>query len=330
MQNPTVNKTVSTPKRPAALSAIFCLLLFASLCLPARAQSLSLDRDRGREMLKAIKDDIKKNYYDPSIRGMDLETRFRQAEEEVKQAKSLGQITAAIAQALLDLNDSHTVFLPPAQTTRVEYGWQMQMFGPACYVVAVKPGSDAEAQGLKPGDRVLSINNHTPTREDLWKMRYFYNVLSPQTGLSVVVQSPGAQPRPLNLAARVRTGKIALGGYNDWMALQREYENDRRLNAHRFLDVGEDLLVWRMPAFDLPDDKVDDFIGKARKKKALILDLRGNGGGYESTMLRLIGGVFDHDVKLGDIKRRQETKPLVAKSRGADAFKGELTVLIDS
>jgi C-terminal processing protease CtpA/Prc len=47
-------------------------------------------------------------------------------------------------------------------------------------------------------------------------------------------------------------------------------------------------------------------------------------------MLRLIGNVFDHDVKVGDIKRRKETKPLVAKSRGNDAFKGQLTVLIDS
>ena len=140
MQNPTVNNTFLTPRRPAAaLSALFCLLLLAPLCLPARAQSIDLDRDRGREMLKAVKGDIKKNYYDPYVRGIDLETRFRQAEEEVKQAKSLGQITAAIAQALLDLNDSHTFFLPPAQTTRVEYGWQMQMFGPVCYVVAVNP-----------------------------------------------------------------------------------------------------------------------------------------------------------------------------------------------
>ena len=330
MQNPPLKKHPRSLAPSAAVAALLCLPLFAPLCPRVGAQSLGFDRDRGREMLSAIKSDIKNNYYDPNVRGMDLETRFRQAEEEVKQAKSLGQITAAIAQALLDLNDSHTFFLPPSQTTRVEYGWLMQMFGTACYVVAVKPGSDAEAQGLKPGDRVLSINNHTPTREDLWKMRYFYNVLSPQNGLSVVVQSPGEQPRPLNLAAKVRTGKVVLGGYNDWMQLEREYQRDRRLNTHRFVDVGDDLFLWRMAAFDLPDEKVDDIMGRARKKKAMILDLRGNGGGYETTMLRLIGSFFDRDVKVGDIKRRKETKPLVAKSRGNDAFEGQLTVLIDS
>jgi carboxyl-terminal processing protease len=69
---------------------------------------------------------------------------------------------------------------------------------------------------------------------------------------------------------------------------------------------------------------------RARKRKALILDLRGNPGGDEETMLRLIGNLFDHDVTIGELKRRKETKPLVAKSRGESAFKGELVVLVDS
>jgi predicted metalloprotease with PDZ domain len=47
------------------------------------------------------------------------------------------------------------------------------MSGPNCYVVAVRPGSDAEAKGLRQGDRIISINNFTPTREVLWKMKYF-------------------------------------------------------------------------------------------------------------------------------------------------------------
>ncbi len=44
----------------------------------------------------------------------------------------------------------------------------------------------------------------------------------------------------------------------------------------------------------------------------------------------MVGSLFDHDVKIADIKRRKETKPLLAKTRGNDAFKGQLVVLIDS
>ena len=72
-------------------------------------------------------------------------------------------------------------------------------------------------------------------------------------------------------------------------------------------------------------------MSKARKHKTLVLDLRGNGGGAEKTLLRVLGNLFDHDVKVGDIQRRKEVKPLVAKTRGADnIFKGDLIVLVDS
>jgi C-terminal processing protease CtpA/Prc len=47
-------------------------------------------------------------------------------------------------------------------------------------------------------------------------------------------------------------------------------------------------------------------------------------------MLRMISNFFDRDIKVGDIKRRKETKPLIAKTRGRDAFTGTLIVLIDS
>jgi C-terminal processing protease CtpA/Prc len=329
LHNINVPHRFSVPALKLTVAAILSLTVFA--LAPTHAQSLSFDRERGRAMLSEIKSELKKNYYDPTIRGIDVDARFHQAEEEINQATSLGQITAAIAQALLDLDDSHTFFLPPSQTMRVDYGWQMQMIGQNCYVTAVRPGSDAEAKGLKAGDRIISVNNFPPTRADLWKMKYFYNVLNPHTVMSMVIQSPGGQPHPLDIAAKVRTGKVIIGDtLSDWEDLEREYQNNQRLNSHRYIEIGDDLFIWRMPAFDLPKEKVDDMMGKVRKKKALILDLRGNGGGQEDTLLRLIGHFFDHDVKVGDIERRKESRPLVAKSHGNQIFTGQLIVLTDS
>src|SRR5438067_1343693 len=113
-----------------------------------------------------------------------------------------------IAQAVLDLNDSHTTFVPPSRTARINYGWRMQMIGDKCFVTAVQPGSDAEAKGLKPGDQVLSVNGFQPTRDNLWKMQYLFNVLRPQPGLQVEVVSPGGnQARQIELMAKIRQGK---------------------------------------------------------------------------------------------------------------------------
>ena len=85
-----------------------------------------------------------------------------------------------------------------------------------------------------------------------------------------------------------------------------------------------------MPQFDLTDGQVDDMMNKVAKHRALILDLRGNGGGYVDTLQRLVGNIFDRDIKIGEVKRRNESKPFIAKTRGEKAFKGELVVLVDS
>jgi C-terminal processing protease CtpA/Prc len=68
----------------------------------------------------------------------------------------------------------------------------------------------------------------------------------------------------------------------------------------------------------------------ARKHKALVLDLRENPGGAVSTLERMLGSVFDHDLKIADRIGRKELKPQMAKTRGNDTFDGKLVVLIDS
>jgi C-terminal processing protease CtpA/Prc len=90
-------------------------------------------------------------------------------------------------------------------------------------------------------------------------------------------------------------------------------------------------MVWKMPEFgNISKDQLDEIMDKAKRHKALIIDMRDNGGGEEELMLRLLGNLFDHDVKIGDIKRRKETKPLIAKTRGKDVFNGQLVMLVDS
>ena len=298
------------------------------------AQSFDrIERERALTMLGNVKDQLKKNYYDPTIRGMDVDVRFKAAEDKIKQATSLGQAFGIIAQVLLDLDDSHTKFYPPSRPDRIDYGWEMQMIGDECYVVAVKPGSDAAAQGLKEGDRIIAVERFQPTRKEFWKMRYFYNTLSPRAGFNLVVQSPGGQPREMNLRSKVTPGKRVLDLRSDIEvnAILREMEDDAKLGRHRYYEDIGGVFVWKMPAFDLAESSVDEIMSKARGRKALVLDLRGNGGGAETTLLRLLGHFFDHDVKMADIKTRKESKPVIAKTRGKNnIFEGKVVVLVDS
>lgn len=308
-------------------------LLFAFCALQSvQGQPTTLDsyRSQSLDIIKNIKQDINKNYYDPKFRGIDLDAFFKTTEEKVKAAGSIGEMLGIIARALMEFNDSHTFFLIPKPKDEVEQGWIAQMIGDKCYVVAVKPKSDAETKGLKPGDEVMTLGGNVPTRVNLWKLWYFFQF---QTGNSLMVKSPEQQSRPLVVMAKIVPGKAV---YNlssttgsDRVDLIRQWENYALLRRHRIVEA-KDFLIWKMPQFG-DSEVVADVMEKARKRKALILDLRGNAGGYEETLLRLIGSVFDHDVKVGDIKSRKETKPLNAKTRGSDrVFVGKLVVLVDS
>ena len=56
------------------------------------ATSAKANRERGLEMLKNIKDTLKENYYDPNFRGIDIEVRFRAAEQKIRELEGIGEI----------------------------------------------------------------------------------------------------------------------------------------------------------------------------------------------------------------------------------------------
>jgi carboxyl-terminal processing protease len=299
----------------------------------ARAQGFgNFGREHGRAVLKSLKGDLEKNYYDESIRGEILDSRFKQAEEKINAATSTGQVLGVIAQALVDLNDSHTFFLPPQRVSRTQYGWQMQMIGDDCFVVAVKPGSNAEAKGLRPGDKILSLDGFQPSREELWKVRYAYYTLRPQPGMRLVRQDPSGEESQLDVMAKVTQGKVRidLTSDGDFWNMIREGQKEARLHRHRFQLAKGDLKIWKMPQFDLSVREVDNIMKDAREFKAMILDLRGNGGGSVETLERLVGYFFDRDLVIAELKGRKKMDPMEAKTRGDNVFEGELVVLVDS
>jgi C-terminal processing protease CtpA/Prc len=282
-----------------------------------------------------IRLDIEKHYYDQNFHGIDLRERFGQADERIKNAKSNSEIFGVIAQALLDFDDSHLFFIPPARVAKVEYGWQMQAIGDKCYVIAVKPGSDAEAKGLKRGDLILSIDGFTPTREVAWKIRYYYYTLRPKPGMRLVVQSPEGAPRQVDVIAKIQQGKKQMdltgwGTGGDIPSILIEAENEARINRDRFFEK-DNVIIWKMPGFDIYDEnELANIMVRVKKHQALILDLRGNGGGLVVMLKRLIGYFFEQDIKVSEMKYRKEVKTEVAESKGNSGFKGKLIVLIDS
>ena len=281
-------------------------------------------------MLRDVADDVKKHYYDPKFHGIDWDAKVRDAKEKIDNSDSLNRALSHIAAALDSLNDSHTYFVPPPRPYVHDYGFQMQMVGDRCYVIRVRPGSDAESRGLKAGDEILTINGYSPTREDFWRIQYIYNILRPQQGLHLKLRDAAGNERQMDVLAKFRelqhVKDFSGAAYAD---IIRAEEEQAHLLRVRYAEKGNNLMIVKLPEFVLSIPEIDAVIGKLQNHSAVILDLRGNPGGGEEALRWLLGGMFESKVKIGDRMTRSSTKTIETEFR-RHGFTGKLTVLLDS
>lgn len=303
-----------------------CTINLAWLRADDKEEPLSKsDRHYLKEMLHAVRNDIKSFYYDPKFHGLDLDARFKEAEDKIESAPSRNYAVADIAGAVTALNDSHTVFLPPQRPYVHDYGWRMQAEGDSdCFITSVRPGSDAAKNGIIPGDQVLSVNGYAAVREDLWKIEYVFGTLRPQPGLRLQLRSADGKVRQVNAMADLHPRT------KDYSKQEEQFENLRKGHGTNLKEYGKAAVIYSLPDFAVDPDSANRMLDQIRNHDAVVLDLRGNPGGYEEFLSRFLGGMFDHEVKIGDRVGRHTMKALKTKSRGDKTFTGKLVVLIDS
>jgi C-terminal processing protease CtpA/Prc len=298
---------------------------------PAQQKLSSFDLQRAHEFLRQAYDEVRKNYYDPTFHGVDIDKSYQQYNARLDAAKSINETFRVIAAFMSSLHDSHTFFVPPSRTNPSTPGFAMQMIGDNCFITRVRPKTDADSK-LHVGDQVLSLNGFTVTPGDFHDLVYFLQVLSPAPAEMVGLRSPNGQTRVETVNVAIRTGKAVMDltggeGVGDFWQLLREDEADEKRSRGRFVESG-DTFIWKMPSFEVSPEAIDKTFNKAAKSKNLIVDLRDDSGGYVDTLKEMLSHCFDHEVKLGDRVTRKDTKPEMVKPRGPH-FSGNIIVLVD-
>jgi C-terminal processing protease CtpA/Prc len=298
---------------------------------PSTGAISKFDRERAIGILNGVSKGVQELYYDPKMNGVDWNAVLEKGRTRITQSNSLNEALTQIAIAISELNDSHTVFVPPARPYQLDFGFEYEMVWSLCLVTRVRPGSDAEAKGIRPGMQIVSINNTSPSRHNLWSIEYLDNVLNPQSEIHLEIQDSSGEKRKIDVAAKISNSSDL--AYRPGAGVRydviRNNENVRHRMRMSWTEV-DGVSIVKFPWFFYPVDSFYWLGKKIHQSRAMIIDLRGNQGGSVDTCKYFLGMFFDHDVKIDDRVGRKKTEVETAKHEPAIYFPGKLIVLVDS
>lgn len=321
------------PRRFVCLLLVSLVFCNAAVSLHAQGDNkpkLSGEAKRARDyalgMLNEMESILKEHYYDSKFKGIDLKARIETAKARVRTLQYNWQMYRVLVQVLMEFNDSHTRLHLPPRSDYFQYGVGWQMIGDECYVVSVKRDSDAAKKGIEVGDQLLSIGKFTPTRNDLWKINYLIYRLAPEKALDLKVKKPNGTESTFIIEAKTMTDK-------EFRAEQkarrdRETEKDEPFKCK---EIDKKLIACKLETFLVEKGTIEKMMKAVSAYPKLILDLRGNGGGYVVTEQFLLSHFFDREVKIADFVTRAKTEVRATKVLDeGKQYKGDVAVLIDS
>jgi C-terminal processing protease CtpA/Prc len=313
------------------LAVLSCLLLAN---LPALAgDKLSQSRDNMRNILKNVASQTSKNFYDPTLKGVDWKAATDLARQKIDQAKSVNEMEAAVYELLERLDDSHTFFVPPMSTKELKYGFDMKPFGDQIRVYDVDPRGAAAEAGLQVGDRVLQIAGYEAERDKLFSLLAYVRVLYSVSPMKLMVVRPGVKPFEVDITPKVITRPVVVSSSQAFSSLWAlVMDNYQEWMKHSTFHYGTQDGVGYFQVRQFPSEGGDFLAGVAEKtqgSKSLIIDLRDSPGGSVDTLLAFAGMFQESDSDMASAIDRKKTKPLRVRAH-RPYFGVPIYLLVDS
>jgi carboxyl-terminal processing protease len=303
---------------------------------------------------------INDTFYDPAFGGLDWKAVRAELRPKAEAAATPDDVRHLITEMITRLKQSHFVLLPsggPAAESNAigpaavpidvrvsgsAFGWSG---GALLLVTRVEPGSEADREGVRPGQIVRQIDG-TPV--SMW----------------IAATPPGGDERVHSLEMW-RQATHALHGARGSTAVLRLSDGDTESDVRvpRVVESGQVVTVGNLPPFrvrvehravDTPagkrvgviafniwlaqiDKPITDAIDEYRNLDGLVIDLRGNPGGL-AAMIQGIAGQFmtDDTAVLGKMRMRDteltfhpNPRLSMADGRRVTPFAGPVALLVD-
>ncbi|MBN1298047.1 PD40 domain-containing protein [bacterium] len=223
---------------------------------------------------------IKYQFYDPELHGADWDGAFQRYLPWIESARTSREFNDVIQRLIGELNASHLDIyggddpdVPGPTTGRV--GWKLGTFVPdrgyeILDVVPDTPAYRTESR-IYPGETVRAINRRVLTPETV-VAEYLNDTAGRDIDIEVVSTGPGGTPRVVTLKP-IEPWEYHQKAYRFWVQQNREMVD--RLSGGR---IGY-LHIQSMGSSSLERFRRELF-GVQMAKEAMIIDVRGNPGGY--------------------------------------------------
>ncbi len=252
---------------------------------------------------------VNAHFYDKNFKGVDWVGARERHRAAAEAASGDEQLYTAINALLAELKSSHTEASSPAQRQKrklrqaLSAGFiSVEQSGQPRLVVEVIAGSPAEVAGVKVGWIVLA----EPVQVEPESVR--------QPGSTVRIQFKDENDQPRTLELEQRT-------------VSYPHHLDARVLPGDFLYLRFDGFNGASQSF------VRAQLRAHREAPGVIVDLRFNGGGWDSTLRGLFNEFFDHAVDAGTVIDRRHTGkmggwPWWDWRSGTVHYRGGLAVLV--
>lgn len=345
---------------------IFCsLLLLAAVSGAAQAQEIKTERGINQSLLKVIKSDIEDKYLDTDSHTSKLDESYKEAYELIGKSSSRDEMARIIGLFLIGINDPRIFYVPRITNVDADYQWTLDLVGNSIYVKDLDIESDAYAKGIRPGDRIYMLEGYILSRENFWKVKSLYEILSPQESLDVIIVKPSGSKYEVKFNAKVTISNVLEDftlSQNRNRLIPDETSFEEKVKP-KFYEKINGLLICRFSSFLIQPISVEKLLDKTNKKEAFILDLRGAGGiavkalelrirlnretgaywtrtalpqtiehdnGDLDTLKLMVGSFLRSGQPIGELKRRKSSEKLTASSLASGHFSGKIAVLVDS
>lgn len=265
---------------------------------PAKSVKIAVKKPKNQrvEVFEQVWKTVNENYYDPKFKGVNWAAMRAKYLPRAERAAGETQLYSVLDAMLGELKDKHTSVTPPRMQRLLDSGLEtsvglrLTLVEGALAVYRVDAGSDAARAGVRPGMRVVTISGK-PVTPAMQRAGRFGPLLW------------GEPYSLLRLGLAQRNGRVLN------VALTRNLvETPEPVFESRLLSSGNAYI--KFGEFTTPLGlQVKAALQKFKRAPGLVLDLRDNPGGQQSTELEIAGYFFNKETLIG--KRLTRTgKPM--------------------